>query len=216
MQIIAFDIDGVLLNSISTYVITTKLTLNQHGIKEIPEEEYQNFSMCSYITWIDDTLKYVSDNYGANIPNKNEFQSAHLNNIMKSDPSNYKLFDGLEEVAKTFIENGYKTCIISNMLDEHFNRIVKPLLSNIEFDFLCLKEDNIQKPNPKFLDKVLEYFQCNSSDITYIGDLYEDYEFAKSTGMNFIFATWGYDNNRLINVEGVTRANSPKDLLNLV
>ena len=216
MKIVAFDVDGVILDSQLTYIEATNKTLEQYGVTKIPLGEFNKFNVCSLESWNNDVWRYIEDNCHEEIGEKGKYVADYVNNIDIVRANGSKLFDGMRDVIGILNKNGTKICIISNMAEWDFSKNILPLLQEVRIDFIRCREGDLYKPNPKFLDLVLEHFGCEAREITYIGDLYEDYEFASLTGMDFIWAKWGYDNGRMGEVGGVKSAEAPRGLVEMV
>jgi len=215
-KIVAFDVDGVILNSFIASLEGTKRLLLKYELSEIPEEQYYKFAFPDVEVWFDEIANFLG--IDKVILKFNDFYE-EITKIPQ------KLYDGIIEAIKIIKANGYKICILSNSMPDRYNNIVVPHLKDIEFDYIRLRDfdpneptgrHKLCKPNPAFLDKVLEHFSCKPSDIIYIGDLFEDYEFAKSTGMQFIWAAYGQDNGRLAKIEGLHKVEKPSELLDMI
>jgi len=215
-KIVAFDVDGVILNSFSASLEGTKRLLLKYELSEIPEEEYYKFAFPDVEVWFDEIANFLG--IDKVILKFNDFYE-EITKIPQ------KLYDGIIEAIKSIKAAGYKICILSNSMPDRYNNIVVPHLKDIEFDYIRCRDfdpneltgrHKLCKPNPKFLDKVLEHFHTTSSNIIYIGDLFEDYEFAKLTGMDFIWAAYGQDNGRLANIEGLHKVGKPNELLDTI
>jgi len=210
MKIVAFDFDGVIRDSREAFINTTKSFLAQKGWPPISEDEYSKFNTVSGGKWREDIFKHL----GVEDDPQAEFKDIYTIEFAKQST---KTYDGIVEAIKEVENAGYKTCLITNNSTVRIKDKIVPLtLVGIEFDYIRACDWDMYKPDPKYIDRVLEYFTCEPSDIIYIGDLYEDYEFANKIGMNFIWAAYGLDNGRMADIHGIHKVNSPSEIPNAI
>ena len=216
MKIVAFDIDGVILDSMAEFITGTSKTLEKFGLPQISVKEYQKFSAATLEKWMECVASHVE------IEDIHAFTLEYLEQRKNIKP---KVFAEIIETIKKIKNSGYKICIISNRPIFSYNEEIAPVLEDIGFDYIRCRDLDLNelggrsklcKPNPEYLDRVLGHFNAKPSDITYIGDLYEDYEFANKTGMNFIWAAYGQDNGRLASVSGLCKVEKPNEIPNII
>jgi HAD superfamily hydrolase (TIGR01662 family) len=180
------------------------------GKEPIPKDIICKFSPASLEIWVGDVAAHSTLN------DIDEFKANYLEESKKYP---LKTFDAIIETIREIKNRGYKTCVVSNAGIARFNEKVAPILEGVEFDFVRCRDyspGELCKPNSEYLDKVLEHFHCKPSDIIYIGDLYEDYEFAKATGMNFIWSAYGQDNGKMAKLSGLHKIENPTELLSII
>lgn len=221
MSIVAFDVDGVIVHSNRSWILATNAALSNRKLPNISEEHFRVFSTSSLENWIGDVGLFIGgiddiDTF------KLEYLKCHSEIVENVKP---QLYDGILATLDRLLANGHTLCIISNRPMNDYEREIAPLLAGVEFEYIRCR-DNVDsygvhngnaKPNSDYLNVVLMHFRCTPQDIIYIGDVYEDYLFAQNTGMRFIQAQWGYDNNGLLgNVPNVLRADAPLHLLEFI
>ena len=60
----------------------------------------------------------------------------------------------------------------------------------------CDKKNNKGKPYPYNINEVIKLMNVKKSQCIYIGDTYIDYQTAKNSRIDFLFAKWGYGADR--------------------
>lgn len=209
MKIIAFDVDGVILNSMEAFIKVTKNFIIKKGLPPIPESQYHKFNIALSSNWRAEVYEYLKIEGDPEL----EFKDYWSIELYKHP---LKVYDGIAEAIKEVENSGYKTCVITNNAPEVFKKKSTWLPKGVQFDYIRSRDDDLYKPEPEYLGRVLEHFACQPADIIYIGDLYEDYEFAVGTGMNFIWASYGQDNGRMASVTGITKIDRPSEIFDMI
>ena len=207
MKIVAFDFDGVIRNSTEAIIIVTKNFLAQKGLPEIPENEYNNFNIVTGGKWREDVYKYLKVEEDPEL----DFKDYYTREFAKQPT---RVYDGIIEAIAAVKNAGYKICLITNNSTARIKDKLAP--TGLDFDFIRSCHGDISKPNPEYIFEVLNHFNCKPSDIIYIGDLYADYEFAKQTGMNFIWSAYGLDSGKMASIHGIHKVEKPSEIPDMI
>ncbi|QOP45538.1 HAD family hydrolase [Sulfurimonas paralvinellae] len=125
------------------------------------------------------------------------------------------LYDGVADMLVTLKENGVKMSVATNAPTLFAQTMLEHLSVDKLFD-LIIGADKVKasKPNPDMIHAILEYYQYESeTDRAWmVGDNSKDIESAKNSGIEAIFAAWGFSANGTHTVV----IKDPKEILDIV
>ena len=102
-----------------------------------------------------------------------------------------KFYDGVEDHLKLLKSQGKKLAIVTSKHVDRTHDILSKL--DVEFDFICCPTEGLRgKPSPDQLLYTLAHCNTNPCDAVYVGDMIVDMECAEASGVDFIFAEYGY------------------------
>ena len=196
-KVIAFDLDGVIINSLSNmYISWTRV--NKEFNLNLPFNSYKSYIGFPFKVILK-KLK-IKKNF-KNIQSKYSLYS--LNNLNK-----ITLYSGIKKVLDK-LKKKYLIAIITSKDLVRSREILK--INKIRYDFLITPE--IVKKGKPFKDSILflkkKLKLLYNKEILFIGDSYVDFLFAKNSNIDFLFAEWGYGNK----MSGSVSVEHPKDIL---
>ena len=102
-----------------------------------------------------------------------------------------KFYDGVEQHLKYLKSQGKKIAVVTSKHKDRTHDILSKL--DVEFDFNCCPTEGLRgKPSPDQLLYTLAHCNTNPCDAVYVGDMIVDMECAEASGVDFIFAEYGY------------------------
>ena len=186
---IIFDMDGTLLDS--SYALTCSVNfVRKHIGLEPVSKEYLEY----YINEPDQNLAQIF--YGTSEYNpihKEMFKEHYLANANLY----VKPYNGAYELLKNLKNHGFKLSIATNASDFFAVNMLKAQ-NMIDF-FNCIVGVNMvekSKPNPDMIHKVCELTSTSTKESLLVGDSLKDEGAAKSAGIDFLFAKWGYGTSK--------------------
>lgn len=213
-NVLIFDLDGTLLNTLEDLTDSTNFALNNFGYPLKSIEQIKNYVGNGVAKLIE---RAIPD--GKNNPDfencLNVFKKHYsLNMNNKTAP-----YPGIKEMLLDLKNRGCKIAVVSNK----FDAAVKELCSKY-FDSLidiAAGEDEIngvkKKPAPDTVYKVLTELCADVSNSVYIGDSDVDILTAKNSGMPCISVTWGFrDKDFLIKNGADIVIDKPSEILALL
>ena len=187
-KVIIFDLDGVLIDSKSNMRKSWKAVQLKFDLNNIKFNDY--FIKIGFP--FNDILEQLSiySNY-KNIKKCYDFTSIqNLNSI--------KFYSGIKkELIKLNLMN-FILCIVTSKDIKRTNLIlkeVKELFTLVQ----CPKHSLRGKPNPDQINHVIKKLNAKKNECVYIGDTHVDYLSARNANIDFIFANWGYGENKNYN-----------------
>lgn len=211
-NIIIFDLDGTLLNTLNDLADSTNITLEHFNYPIRTVEEVRNFVGNGVAKLIERAIPEGRNNtdfekcleYFKKVYSKNMYN--------KTAP-----YDGIIEMLEKLHIKGYKTAVVSNKFDAAVKELCSRYFPGL-IDLAAGENEEMgikKKPAPDTVLKVLNDFNSNKSGAIYVGDSEVDIMTAQNAGIPCISVSWGFkDKQFLIEHNAEFIADSPNDILN--
>ena len=210
-----FDLDGTLLDTLTTIHYYLNRTLMKHGYGSITREECRTFigdgarvlvaRALSHLGTTDEEAKRrVYDDYNA-----------------AYDAEPYYLteaFFGIPELLAALSERGILLGVLSNKPHSATRPLVKRFFGDTVQTVQGGCEGIPLKPDPTVLHSMLERLGVSPEELIYVGDSGVDMQTGKNVGAALtVGVLWGFrDRDELIEQGADALINEPKELLNLI
>ncbi len=209
-----FDMDGTVLDTITTITHYVNLTLKKFGIREISEDECKIFVGNGAKILIERTLK----SRGVSLDMLTEILDSY-NAAYDEDP-NYLTapFDGICELLSELKSRNIKVGIVSNKPDF----LTRPLAERFFGSLVDLtvggKEGVALKPAPDAVLSMLKELGASSDECVYVGDTGVDMKTGKNVGARLtVGVLWGFrTKEELVDNGADVIAEKPKEILDEV
>ena len=124
------------------------------------------------------------------------------------------LYEGVEEVLHTLKDNGVLMGVATNAPTKFAVRMLDHLGVAGLFVKIVGADKTKPKPDPDMVFQILEAcnYEKDCDKAWMIGDNQKDIEVAKRSGIEAIYATWGFQSE----IEWSPKAENPKDILAIV
>lgn len=192
MKLIAFDVDGTILDTLDSIIHVLNETLYANGFYKVDDKEYirKALGYGSYYL-IEQALIFPYNHfYDKNVTT--QVLQDYLKRYMADDASLTKPYEGVVDLIKELKEEGYKVIAYSNKPDSVLKPLMKEKFGDVFDDVLGQVEGKAPKPNPEILLNMLDRIGISKDDAVYIGDSDVDVETARNAGMKMIAVTWGF------------------------
>lgn len=211
-NIIIFDLDGTLLNTLNDLADSTNITLEHFNYPIRTVEEVRNFVGNGVAKLIERAIPEGRNNtdfekcleYFKKVYSKNMYN--------KTAP-----YDGIIEMLEKLHIKGYKTAVVSNKFDAAVKELCSRYFPGL-IDLAAGENEEMgikKKPAPDTVLKVLNDFNSNKSGAIYVGDSEVDIMTAQNAGIPCISVSWGFkDKQFLIEHNAEFIADTPNDILN--
>ncbi|QSX06500.1 HAD family hydrolase [Sedimentibacter sp. zth1] len=125
-----------------------------------------------------------------------KLQEEHwIKKVNKKIPTFY---EGIGETIKKFKADGGIICVVSHSFSKI---IVRDYVSNINFEpdmtFGWEYENDKRKPNPFPLQEIMRKYNLQPRDLLMVDDLKPGYDMAKKCGVDFAYAGWSCNINKI-------------------
>lgn len=184
-----FDLDGTVVNSLTTIAYYANLALGKVGLDPIAEEKYRYYVgdgkkkllhriLAHYDMDTDELFSKVEKIYDEHY----EADTMYLT----------EAYDGIKELLCALKEKGIKIAICSNKPDNVVCDIAKILFGDMFDAVVGQREGLATKPSPDSAIAIMEELGVKSEDALFIGDTNVDINTAKNAHIKSVGVLWGF------------------------
>jgi phosphoglycolate phosphatase len=191
MKLCIFDLDGTVLDTVSSIAHYANYALERHGIEPIETKEFRYLAGGGVVSLLRGVLKYRGRD-GDEALYKSLYRT--YNDAYNADASYLTtVFDGMKETLDELKARGVRIAIVSNKPDYAAHEVVEKLYGQGYFDFVTGQTGAYPlKPDPASTLSVIERFGVEKSEVLYIGDTSTDMQTAKNAGLYAVGVLWGF------------------------
>lgn len=213
-QLVIFDLDGTLINSIGDIANATNHALTRLGYPTHDVKRYTEMVGNGVTRLIERALPHEARS--ANIVDKAvryfvEYYDGH--NTESSIP-----YPGIRELLSSLAEQGVKLAVASNKYQEAVAHIITHFFP--EIPWAALEGNRVglpTKPDPSIVFQILSKVPTPKADVLYVGDSGVDMETARRACVESVGVTWGYrPYKELREYYAGHIVSDPKEILNIV
>jgi len=188
-ELVIFDLDGTLLNTISDLACCTNHALILNNFPTHPIEAYKYFVGNGINKLFERSLPADCRN-DENIALMRQYAipyyELHCTDYTKPYP-------GIPELLKTLSNNGIKIAVASNKFQKATNLLIRTYFPDTDFVAVFGQREGIPiKPDPAVVHEILNIAGTTADRAVYIGDSGIDMQTASNSGVRSIGVTWGF------------------------
>lgn len=183
-RILIFDVDGVLLDSKKNMELSWNKVQQDHSLMNVSFKKYFNeiglpFKKILKLINIKKDFNRIQKTYeGESLKQKKEII----------------YFQQVVKIIKKLKDKGFNLNIVTSKDIKRTKRFIKDISKY--FTYIECNNHKIKgKPHPDQINLIISKLNAKKSECVYIGDTLIDYKTAKNSGVDFIFAEWGYGTN---------------------
>ena len=204
-KIIIFDLDGVLIDSISNMNYAWKKSCEESNIKK-PFKFYKKYIGLPFYEILR-KLK-IDKKYHFNLERRYFFHSLTKIKLIKLSSYNATILKKLKKkyILALFTSKNKKRA--EEVLGSYKNLFKYKVYPSKKF---------LGKPHPDGLNKIIKFSKLKKKDAVYLGDTIYDYQCSKDAKIDYIHANWGYQNiknKRLIRINKLNEINDYLEKIN--
>ena len=177
--IIGFDLDGVLVESISLMNKSWDNVRKIHKIEQKFEEYQKNIGI---------EFTEILGNIGIPKEKWTDIKKTYFeyNNVNSNE---VYLYEGVNELFEYLNKNSFRKFLITSKNRKNTTQVLKKF--NLNFDLILTPDDvNRGKPDPESSYIVKKFFK--SEKFIFVGDMESDRLFSVNSGFKFIYSKYGY------------------------
>ena len=185
-----FDLDGTILDTITTITHYVNLILEKHGIEPITVDECKYFAGNGAYKLIERSLN-----------SRGVYEEERIKRLLSEYVPAYdeaplyltEVFDGISDMLSALKKKGMKLAVLSNKPDTSVKSIVEHFFPGI-FDEAAGGIDGVPlKPDPTAAIGILERLGISESETAWVGDTSTDIETGKNLKAAIsIGVLWGF------------------------
>lgn len=211
-DLIIFDMDGTILNTLEDLKNSLNYVLQQAGYQIRTLEEVRTFVGNGIRKTIERALP--SDIEEEKV---DELFSLFMDYYAIHNTDNTKPYNGVIELLKELKHLGYKTAVVSNKQNSAVKSLCKKFFTGL-FDVEIGEKENIaKKPEPDEVNEVLKILNIDRKKSIYIGDSEVDIQTAKNSKMKSIIVDWGFRDRKFLYEHGAeVIVSNPSEILDII
>lgn len=188
-QLVIFDLDGTLLNTIDDLGMATNYALRMSGFPEHNLTSYTKMVGNGVTRLIERALPEDERNT-ATIESVRtlfkEYYDAHQTDLTKPYP-------GIRNMLSTLKEMGVKAAVASNKYQSAVGQLIKHYFPDIDWGAVEGQKEGVPvKPDPSIVFEILAKCPARKSKVLYVGDSGVDMETARRACVDSCGVTWGF------------------------
>lgn len=197
-QLIAFDLDGTLIDSVPDLAVALARALSELGLSEPSEARVRDWVGNGAPMLVERALAWALQ--GAPEPELQERAYHAFMRYYGAAPNALTtLYPGVQEALQALHKSGFTLVLITNKPE----RFIKPLLTHfklLEFFSMWIGGDSLadKKPSPLPLQHVARMTQIPPSKCVMVGDSRHDVIAGKAAGFTTIALPYGYNHGEPI------------------
>lgn len=207
-----FDLDGTVLDTVSTITYFVNQTLSKHGISAITEDACKYFAGDGARNLIKRSLssKGIEDSWRVD-----SILSEYIDAYDKNPLHLTRVFTGIEAMLLELKSRGIRLVLLSNKPDEAVKNIVSHFFEGIFDEAVGAKERVPLKPDPASAKDILKRLGISERETAFVGDTSTDIKTAKNLGCALsIGVLWGFrELEELLGAGADVTVKSPDEIL---
>lgn len=213
-NLVIFDLDGTLLNTIADLGNAVNEALRRHGYTEHPIEAY-NYMVGNGVRRLIERA----------IPSEARSEEI-VNRLLLSFREHYDKhmcdmtipYPGIPELLDELHGRGIALAICSNKYESAVKKLMAKFFPTINFAAVCGQIDGYPpKPDPSIVFRLLLTAPAPKSGILYVGDSAVDIETARRACVDSVAVSWGFRPMHELTAANPTHIiKAPAELLNLL
>ena len=215
IKLCVFDLDGTLLDTITTITYYVNNALQNHAIDAITTDEAKKFVG-------DGARELIMRSLKAKAPDKlhlldeilNEYKSAY------DDEPLYltEAYDGILDMVGALRARGVTLAVLSNKPNGALGSVVNHYFKNSFAVALGAREGVALKPDPTSLLTLIDELGVKPGEVMYIGDTNVDMLTGKSAGVGLtVGVSWGFRDREELLINGADKIVAhPREITELI
>lgn len=200
-ELIVFDLDGTLLDTIADLADAVCFALDEYGFPPRSRAEVTGFVGNGVLKLIERALPD-----GSKDPETVEkvYKSFNLR-YSEHCADKTRPYDGIAELLKYLKNQGIKLAVLSNKPDEFTNYLIDKFFHGIFDKVVGSSGSTPRKPDPSGELRVISELGTVPEKTLHIGDSDTDIQTAKNAGVDIIACSWGYRTRETLKMAGAEK-----------
>lgn len=188
-ELVIFDLDGTLLNTIADLAQSTNYALHLLGYPTHPEEAYK-LMVGNGINKLFERALPENDRSEANILRLRNIFLPHYDrhNADKSSP-----YPGITQLLQQLQSQNVRLAVASNKYHDATLKLVAHYFPEIKFTAVFGQREGVSpKPDPTIVNDIITIAKVDKESVLYVGDSGVDMQTALHAGVTACGVTWGF------------------------
>lgn len=188
-QLVIFDLDGTLLNTIADLAASTNYALSQHGFPTHPTAAY-NYFVGNGINKLFERALPEGERTTENI---RLIRESFLPYYDKHHTDHSSPYPGIPELLAELQEKGITLAVASNKYQSATEELVRHFFPTIRFAIVLGQRDGIPpKPDPAIVNEIIAFTGIAKENTLYVGDSGVDMQTVLNSKVDGVGVSWGF------------------------
>ncbi len=210
-QLVIFDLDGTLLNTIADLATATNHALEACGFPTHATEVYKNLVGGGITKLFERALPEdmrTPKNVERLRPHFLEYYNMHCCDLTEPYP-------GIVELLQELRSREIAVAVASNKYQAGVDRLIRHFFPTIEWAAIEGQKEGVPvKPDPSIVFEILSKRPTPKADVLYVGDSGVDMDTARRAGVYGVGVTWGFRGAEELRAHYADAiANTPEEIL---
>ena len=188
-QLIIFDLDGTLLNTIGDLAVGCDHMLTLRGLPTHSYEEYCTFVGNGIMRLVERALPEELRTEEYVKAARRDFVEFYIDNI-----DNHTVpYEGMVELVVQLQTKGAKLAVASNKFQAGTEKLIRKFFPTIEWVEICGNREGVPlKPDTALVDMIIEKAGIERKNCTMVGDSAVDIQTARNAAIRSVGVSWGF------------------------
>ncbi len=212
-QLVIFDLDGTLLNTIGDLAAACDEVLKRHNLPTYSYDEYASFVGNGVMRLVERAIpeELRTEEFVAEL--RGEFVEYYFENIDQHTTPYPDIMWMLRELKK----RGIAMAVASNKFQRGTEKLVAHFFPEIHFEMVLGQRAGVAlKPNPQIVRDICQFTSFTPDKILYVGDSGVDMETAAAAGVESVGVEWGFRSREELVESGANHIiTSPREIVSM-
>lgn len=188
-QLVIFDLDGTLLDTIGDLAAACNAVLGAHGLPRHTDEAYRHFVGSGIMRLVERALPEelrTPETVAAVRADFVRYYTEHIDLLTRPYP-------GIPELIGELARRGIRLAVASNKFQAGTEKLVRRFFPRTAFAAVLGQRPDVPlKPDPAVLKEILAATGIGEERVLYVGDSGIDMLTAAAAGVRSVGVTWGF------------------------